>query len=110
MDVTSVTEPCWQVGGSPAGRARLSCRMSVRLGTPVGLDWLEAAGSVYGVRAARGIGLPIRGAVCLSLVTQSLDPNGRRMARWVTRWKPACNAFAISFEGRYLPSSTFHLT
>ena len=37
---------------------------------------------------------------CLYLVTRSLDPTDRGRARWVTRWKPALNAFAITFEGR----------
>ena len=37
---------------------------------------------------------------CLYLVTRSLDPTGRGRARWVTKWKPALNAFAITFEGR----------
>lgn len=37
---------------------------------------------------------------CLYLVTRSLDPTGRGRARWVTRWKPALNAFAITFECR----------
>lgn len=37
---------------------------------------------------------------CLYSVTRSLDPTGRGRARWVTRWKPALNAFAITFEGR----------
>lgn len=37
---------------------------------------------------------------CLYLVTRSLEPTGRGRARWVTRWKPALNAFAIAFEGR----------
>jgi putative transposase len=39
----------------------------------------------------------------LYLVTRSLDPTGRGRARWVTRWKPALNAFAITFEGRLVP-------
>ena len=43
---------------------------------------------------------------CLYLVTRSLDPTGRGRARWVTRWKPALNAFAITFEGRLTPSTT----
>ena len=33
---------------------------------------------------------------CLYLVTRSLDPTGRRRARWAIRWKPALNAFAIT--------------
>ena len=37
---------------------------------------------------------------CLYLTTRSLDPTGTGRARWVTRWKPALNAFAITFEGR----------
>jgi putative transposase len=43
---------------------------------------------------------------CLYLVTRSLDPTGRGRARWITRWKPALNAFAITFEGRPFPSNT----
>jgi len=37
---------------------------------------------------------------CLYLVTRSLDPTGWGRARWVTRWKLALNAFAITFDGR----------
>jgi transposase-like protein len=43
---------------------------------------------------------------CLYLVTRSLDPTGRGRTRWVTRWKPALNAFAITFEGRIVPSNS----
>jgi putative transposase len=43
---------------------------------------------------------------CLYLVTRSLDPTGRGRARWMMRWKPALNAFAITFEGRIVPSTT----
>jgi transposase-like protein len=43
---------------------------------------------------------------CLYLVTRSLDPTGRGRARWAMRWKPALNAFAITFEGRIVPSTT----
>ena len=35
---------------------------------------------------------------CLYLVTRSLDPTGRGKARWAMRWKPALNAFAITFN------------
>jgi putative transposase len=41
---------------------------------------------------------------CLYLVTRSLDPTGKGRARWATRWKPALNAFAITFEGRINPA------
>jgi hypothetical protein len=30
----------------------------------------------------------------------SLDPTGKGQKRWITRWKPALNAFEIAFEGR----------
>ena len=36
----------------------------------------------------------------LYLVTRSLDPRGTGQTRWVTRWKPALNAFAITFADR----------
>lgn len=38
---------------------------------------------------------------CLYLVTRSLDPTGGDRARWVIRWKPALNAFAITFAERF---------
>src|ERR1700761_489390 len=38
---------------------------------------------------------------CLYLVTRSLDPTGRGRARWTMRWKPALNAFAITFADRF---------
>ena len=38
---------------------------------------------------------------CLYLVTRSLDPTGGGRARWTMRWKPALNAFAITFAGRF---------
>ena len=37
---------------------------------------------------------------CLYLATRALGPTGRGRARWAMRWKPALNAFAITFEGR----------
>jgi transposase-like protein len=41
---------------------------------------------------------------CLYLVTRSLDPTGKGKARWAMRWKPALNAFAITFDGRINPA------
>jgi putative transposase len=38
---------------------------------------------------------------CLHLTTRSLDPTGHGRARWAVRWKPALNAFAITFAGRF---------
>ena len=37
---------------------------------------------------------------CLYMVVRSLDPKGTGQERWMNRWKPALNAFAITFEGR----------
>jgi putative transposase len=37
---------------------------------------------------------------CLYLTVRSLDPTGRGRTRWMNRWKPALNAFAVTFEGR----------
>ena len=42
---------------------------------------------------------------CLYLVTRSLDPTGKGRAKWAVRWKPALNAFAITFAGRIVPSN-----
>ncbi|MGF7235165.1 MAG: IS256 family transposase [Frankia sp.] len=37
---------------------------------------------------------------CIYLAVMSLDPTGAGRKRWVTRWKPALNAFDIAFDGR----------
>ena len=37
---------------------------------------------------------------CLYLVTRGLDPKGTGQARWTMRWKPALNAFAVTFGDR----------
>ncbi|GAB3616999.1 hypothetical protein GCM10027416_15560 [Okibacterium endophyticum] len=37
----------------------------------------------------------------LYLLTRSLDPTGAGRARWVMMCKPALNAFAITFAGRF---------
>ena len=42
---------------------------------------------------------------CLYMVVRSLDPTGRGRRRWTMRWKAALNAFAITFEGRILPTN-----
>ncbi len=58
-------------------------------------------------RAARARGhFPTEQAAlkCLYLVVRSLDPTGRGRKRWMNRWKAALNAFAITFEGRILPT------
>ncbi len=44
---------------------------------------------------------------CRYLVTRSLDPTGRGRARWTMRWKPALNAFAITFADRWPAAETY---
>jgi len=44
---------------------------------------------------------------CLYLVTRSLDPTGQGKARWTMRWKPALNAFAITFADRWPAAETY---
>jgi len=44
---------------------------------------------------------------CLYLVTRSLDPTGVGRARWKMRWKPALNAFAITFGDRFPAAETY---
>jgi transposase-like protein len=44
---------------------------------------------------------------CLYLVTRSLDPTGRGGTRWAMRWKPALNAFAITFGDRFPAAETY---
>ena len=44
---------------------------------------------------------------CLYLVTRSLDPTGTGRTRWALRWKPAMNAFAITFGDRFPAAETY---
>jgi putative transposase len=44
---------------------------------------------------------------CLYLVTRSLDPTGTGRTRWAMRWKPALNAFAITFGDRFPAAQTY---
>jgi len=43
----------------------------------------------------------------LYLVTRSLDPTGTGRTRWAMRWKPALNAFAITFGDRFPAAETY---
>jgi putative transposase len=36
---------------------------------------------------------------CLDMVVRSADSRGTGQERWLNRWTPALNAFAITFEG-----------
>jgi transposase-like protein len=44
---------------------------------------------------------------CLYLVTRSLDPKGTGQAKWTMRWKPALNAFAVTFSDRWPAAETY---
>jgi transposase-like protein len=48
-----------------------------------------------------------RALKCLYLVTRSLDPTGTGRTRWAMRWKPALNAFAITFGDRFPAAETY---
>ena len=37
---------------------------------------------------------------CVYLAVMSLDPTGQGRRRWTMGWKPALNAFDMTFEGR----------
>jgi putative transposase len=37
---------------------------------------------------------------CVYLAVMALDPTGAGRRRWITRWKPALNAFELAFDGR----------
>ncbi|GAA1908213.1 hypothetical protein GCM10009753_44220 [Streptantibioticus ferralitis] len=37
---------------------------------------------------------------CVYMAIMSLDPTGKGLARWTSRWKTALNAFDITFDGR----------
>ncbi len=37
---------------------------------------------------------------CVYKAIMSLDPTGKRRGGWTMRWKPALNAFDITFDGR----------
>jgi len=41
---------------------------------------------------------------CLYLVVCGLDPTGKGRQRWITRWKPALNAFAVAYGERINPN------
>jgi putative transposase len=53
-----------------------------------------------GVRARGHFPNELAALKCLYLTIRSLDPTGKGKARWVVRWKPALNAFALAFQGR----------
>jgi putative transposase len=44
---------------------------------------------------------------CLYLVTRGLDPTGTGRTRWMMRWKPVINAFAITFGDRWPAAESY---
>jgi putative transposase len=44
---------------------------------------------------------------CLYVVTRALDPTGVGRTRWAMRWKPALNAFAMTFADRCQAAETY---
>ena len=51
--------------------------------------------------------LLVMSADCKGIVTRCLDPTGTGRTRWAMRWKPALNAFAITFGGRFPAAQTY---
>lgn len=43
---------------------------------------------------------------CMYLTVRSLDPTGKGQIKWTTQWKPALNAFAITFADRWPDNKT----
>lgn len=92
---------------SPYDQTRRSCQPDEQREAPTtfisGTNAIESINARYR-RAVRARGhFPNEQAAlkCLYLVTRSLDPTGGGRARWMMRWKPALNAFAITFAGRF---------
>ena len=44
---------------------------------------------------------------CVYMAVMSLDPTGTGQRRWSMRWKPALNAFAITFADRWPAAETY---
>jgi putative transposase len=80
----------------------------------------EVRAVIYTTNAIESINARIRKAVkarghfptetaalkCVYLAVMSLDPTGRGRQRWTNRWKPALNAFTISFPDRIVQATT----
>ena len=70
---------------------RLSRSRAVRTEFAWPCPWLPGSSTHEGVQ---GLDPEQAALKTLYLVTRSMDPKGIGQARWVTRWKPALNAFA----------------
>jgi hypothetical protein len=92
----------WPSAASSARSTCVSCgRATWRSSTPNW--WRSSRISISFSRSDRARGhFPNEQAAlkCLYLTVRSLDPTGRGRQRWSNRWKPALNAFAVTFEGR----------
>jgi ABC-2 type transport system ATP-binding protein len=86
------------LGPNGAGKST-TMRMMVGLTRPT-----SGTANVLGRRFAD---LPNPGFEVGVLVTRSLDPTGTGRTRWTMRWKPALNAFAITFSDRFPAAETY---
>jgi hypothetical protein len=94
------------------GRGALhGLRLALDRGPTFWLRCRESAGSTARYRRvvkARGHFPSEQAALkCLYLVTRSLDPTGRGRQGWAMRWKPALNAFSITFADRFPAAETY---
>jgi dipeptidyl-peptidase-4 len=110
-----------EVGSVALARLGLDCSLAL-LSDPAGFAAGAAAGGTVVIaqrshrsepryrRAVKARGhFPTEQAAmkCLFLETRSLDPTGQGRARWTVRWKPALNAFAITFADRWPAAETY---
>jgi hypothetical protein len=65
------------------------------------------AGRVLRLRHQQGRALIDRELYLPNLVTRSLDPTRAGQVRWTMRWKPALNAFAITFADRFSAAEAY---
>ena len=94
---------------SPAAFDPCPLVIFVRSLTVAKVDSIESLNARYR-RAVKARGhFPTEQAAikCLYLVTRSLDPTGTGRTRWTMRWKPALNAFAITFADRFPSAETY---
>jgi putative transposase len=70
----------------------------------------RASRSAVSARAVKARGhFPTEQAAlkCLYLVTRSLDPTSKGLVRGTMQWKPAIDAFAITFGDRFPAAETY---
>jgi hypothetical protein len=94
-------------GDRPCAVAGMAGAAPLELATPGHSRLRRLARVTRSRRAVRACGhFPNETAAlkCVYLAVMSLDPTGQGRRRWTMRWKPALNAFEMTFEGRLTPA------